>query len=64
MPVPTGDTSAKLKLPHLANLTEKLITKQMSIVKTIQLLRNQKHLSSPLFATVFVQTVIQRDIAL
>lgn len=57
----TGYTPAKLKLLSLAN-AEELITEQMhdnSFPAEIC-----KHLSFPLFATVFVQTVIQRDIAL
>lgn len=65
MHVLTGYTSAKLKLPYLANNAEELITKQMQLPKTIRLLRNMEvYLSFPLFAIVFVQTVIQRDIAL
>lgn len=47
MYVRTGYTSAKLKLPYLANNAEELITKQMRPHKTIHLLRNMKHLSLP-----------------
>lgn len=64
MHVLAGYTSAKFKLPHLANVTEKFITKQMQFLKTIQLLRNMERFYRPLLAIVFVQTVIQRDIAL
>lgn len=63
MHVLTGHTSAKLKLPYLAN-AEELITKQMQLPKTIHCEEICKYLPFPLFATVFVQTVIQRDIAL
>lgn len=42
MHVLTGYTSAKLKLPNLANNAEELITQQMWLHKTIHLLRNMK----------------------
>lgn len=41
-------TSANLKLPYLANVAEKLITKQMWLLKTIQFLRNTRGSSFPI----------------
>lgn len=63
MHVLSGYTSAKCKLPYLANSTEELITKQMQLHKTTHLLRDMKE-SFPSLAHNCICPVIQRDIAL